>query len=269
LLAGSVPSIALAQDACPADEPPASNATLADALAAAETVAPQLDAATLNARMGPVRTAVACLSEEITPENALRYHVLRALQADPLGINADREEVQAPAHRAWQLTSAMAAEPPELGLALPEGHGLKAAFAGGTAPEQTAARRPRTGAIAFDGATTTARPANAATVFQLLDDDERALRTAFLHPSEQLPEYPARHAVARPALGIGSGLCLAWGGIAWGLALGAEHRYLDSASDRFAEPSTLRANRALAAGAGAGAGLGLALGVAAVAVGPR
>ncbi len=156
---------------------------------------------------------------------------------------------------------------------LPADHPVRAHY-DAYEPEQKTRNvpEPRVGHLAFDGASTRARPKTHPTIAQLFDGQGNAVSTRWLAARDPLPPYRAIPR-QRNALIISSGASLILAGATYGMAWAQRGNLFSSANDPNAEADTLNAKRARTNGltfaSGAFLGVSIGLGVGAATIGER
>ena len=198
-------------------------------MGAAESVIAEQDARKLKGRMSAVKSEVGCLGEVAPPLLAARYHRLRAVQTDPLGVTDDNPALLGALRTAKALDPEYAF-PAEL---LPADHSVRLAYDTVAADELVTerVRAPRAGSLAFDGTEGLDRPANGATLFQRLDEEGAVVETAWVSRGEPLPTYEVKPVLRNSLLATTVGLALGAGGLYAGALIG-EKRVLDEDQSR-------------------------------------
>lgn len=205
--------------ACPEPTPVAAWEAHLDTATAAYRA---LDLEGFRSAMDSAATALPCVAEPITADQALRAHQLQGLRSFVLDDPGRTEQAFLAARRVTP-TSRL---PDTL---IPSEHPVRQRY--GALPLDALGEQPvpppKAGAILLDGAPGGARPTQAPVLFQLQDADARVTHTLYLWPDEPLPAYPRpRSAGKRALLWSGLGLGLA-GAAAYGAAWGVRGAYFD------------------------------------------
>lgn len=189
---------------------------------------------------------VACLSEPV--ENVRAAHVHRVF-----GLRAYLARQDADARAAF--ASARAADPTYVFpfWLVPERHEIRELYAK-SEPDLT--RFPvlpaRQGALLFDGEETTERPRFRPTLAQVVEDDGKVSASAWLRPTDVMPDYDEARPVLPPLAGgpkavrttllVTSATTAVLSGLSYGLAGLANQRFQD-ATDRDTVLDAQRASR--------------------------
>jgi hypothetical protein len=258
-------SLALDVAVASGDCAPLSSDGWASLLSTAETSFEALDQPGFDRGLDQAGAAVSCLSERLSPSLAGRYHRLVGL----------RLYVRDPERAALAFAAARDVDPFGVlpATLVPAGHEIHAfAAAADTDGRTTDVRRPRRGAIWFDGVATTRRPADRPTLVQI-EVSGAIAASRYLAPGDTLPPYepswaPTRK-TARWAVGSGGAALGVTSAVLYGLAIGVAGRIdgpLDPAEVDRADVIALQgaANRLVVGSIATGLAGGVAIGWAVV-----
>jgi hypothetical protein len=186
------------------------------------------DTADLSARIG-------CLAEPVEPTRAAHLHRVFGLRA-----YLARQEEDAKA----AFGSARDADPTYVFpfWLVPERHEIRELYA---ASEPDLTHFPvlpaKSGVLLFDGEESTDRPRFRPTLVQVLDDDGNVVRSAWIRPTDLMPEYDEAHPVLPPLAGgpkavrtslfVGSATAAVVSGVSYGLAGVANGRFNNAANN--------------------------------------
>lgn len=189
-LVAAGPIASTAQAECPL---PVAATVLAGSVGEAEAAFTQLDRALFATSTAAVERDLPCVDAVISPVLAGRIHRLSGLQAF---LDRDFDAV------ALSLAAYRHAAGDDAGLSdlLPDGHPLHADL---VVVDLASARydpvqQPGVGRILLDGVESARRPADWATIYQRLDDQDALQLTLLLPPSVSLPALPVPTLVEPP-----------------------------------------------------------------------